>query len=351
MPKANLTATYAAIFFRLEIIKNHILPALSSSATPPSHLPRLLVYALRQSILCPSLGVGGLECLLVEGGARLLGADGDIYTLCQGNAYGPAMALNGAGAALHLSPRLRMQLPGTDFVPCEIEGLAVVSDEYLEDFDLQDGAELRALVSLLVRVGVDWFPVVRMTEGERRARGSNSQQCVVIDGDWGSTALAALLAALCRLFDSTRLTLLAAALADRWQVLREQGATRASTPLMTLLTSASWLPGSDGTLHRPLELWLRSEQLEALLGDSVPYSVTPLPRAVADQLGIQVDLSTCAALSLLEAWAHKEAGHVSTLQRMSALYTYIHRGVLENPALLPAFKLPPVCGCRIHLQR
>ena len=124
------------------------------------------------------------------------------------------MALNESGVALHLSSQLRAEIPAAACIPDGLAGLAVISDAYVQqEPDLADHTSWR---TLFLGVGVDWFPVVHLTKDDGCGRGGGGTGDA---GEWGSTALSALLADLVCDCDVGRLNLLAAALAERWPAL------------------------------------------------------------------------------------------------------------------------------------
>ena len=86
-------------------------------------------------------------------------------------------------------------------------------------------------------------------------------------------------------------------------------------------------------LHCPSELWLQSAPVEVLLGDRVPYSSVALPRALAQALGLMTELKPVSVVALLGEWSLKKGGHVASLQRMSALYRWLHPRIVDDAPL------------------
>lgn len=279
---------------RAALVRRHVVPALASTAAP-SELPALLAFARRQVAHCPELGGGGLEKALRAAGARLLTSSGETVSL------GPAPP------ALHVT----LEMWPADlkcFVPQPPPAAyATVSDAYLRSDG--DPAGWRAFFSAL---GVGWFPVV-----VPRAASP---------GDWESPALEAVLAALVDAHDAPRLGAFARAVVDRWQqagastprglrgvcVVAGDPSTLAINPqapltsFLTSLRSHAWLPGTDGGLHRPAEMWADrggSSELQLMLGEHVAFPALPLPAELIATLGLQTQPTARLLIELLDTWS------------------------------------------------
>ena len=194
---------------------------------------------------------------------------------------------------LQLGPQLRLLSigkDGVDFVPPQLLPSASGWRELAEEAYLSADTDITEWSRLFISLGVCRFPALLQTPG-------------LPNGDWHSPALDALLQSLCSSKDVDRLAAVLSELVGRWRVveggdwgLRDRcligGALpdallinpeAAQTRVLASLREASWLVGSDGHLHTPSELWLRSDELTAALGDLVPYvgGSSPMPGEMA----------------------------------------------------------------------
>ena len=316
---------------RETLVKQHLLPQLASAA-PPSELPPLLALAVAQGASCAALGGGELERLLRRARVRLVCSHG-----------GGVVALSSEEQEqthVHLGARTRRSTLAEhegDFVPePSPAGYQEVDDDaYLSWRD--DVASWQRLFSSL---GLRSFPAVVALPAPDL-------------GDWHSPALDALLESLCR--DShvvgapvDRLTALLNALVDRWVRrdgrawgLRERALVGQASPesllispdgarltrLVATLRGAVWVPGTDGSLHRPADLWFRTPEIEGALSDAATFAVqtrVPMSLEMARVLGMRTELTPQRVLDLLHAWsgAHFEATLVQMAHLLRAVCTF-----------------------------
>ena len=266
------------------LLSDHLLPALTADATPPAELPALLALARQLTALCRTQRCKNLPKLLCDARARLLASDGGVWRL-------------GETLQLHLPPSL-----GTSslFVPVPPPPAWLVLSELY--------AEMKA--SFLIELGVHDFPAV--VPGEAA-------------DDWASPALEALLSTLCAAGDRKRLRHLAAAIVERRvQLLPKMGTPGEPSSLLTTLRAHAWLPGSDNKLHTPGALWVRSAELEAILGGArgTVWSAETLPIELAAALDMRHQLSASVVCALLAEWAALP-GFNATVEQMAALYCWL----------------------------
>ena len=281
------------------LLTEHLLPALAAAQTPARELPRLLWLARACSGGQPE---GVLERQLVEAGARLLACDAE---------------------EARLGPQLQLSLPEPSFVPEPPPAGWRVLDEQAYLAEDGDSAGWR---DFFRGVGVDSFPAILPL-------GS--------DGDWHSPPMEALLAALCRTVlgagDVPRCSSLFLALRERWPRLRsrceraQEHGERELISLGQLLRSCSWLPGSDGQLHTPTALWVRSAEAERLLGRRNVLAGPEMPDDMARVLGLCREPTPAAVLPLLEAWA-SQPRHEACVEQMAALYAWLMRAAHVDDA-------------------
>ena len=286
------------------LLTEHILPALAAAETPDRELPRLLWLARACSGGQPE---GMLERQLVEAGARLLACDTE---------------------EARLGPQLQLSLPEPSFVPDPPPAGWRVLDEKAYLAEDNNGPGWRGFFRGL---GVDSFPAIVPA-------GS--------DGDWHSPSMEALLAALCSTVlgagDVQRCLNFFHALRERWPRVRsrceraqEQGEQGTPcqlqlTSLGKLLRTCSWLPGSDGQLHAPTALWVRSLEAERLLGRNLLFG-PDMPEDMARILGLCREPTPAVVLPLMETWATYPRHHAS-VEQMAELYAWLMRAVHVDDA-------------------
>ena len=282
------------------LLTEHVLPALAAAQTPDRELPRLLWLARACSGGQPE---GMLERQLIEAGVRLLACD---------------------AKEARLGPQLQLSLPEPSFVPEPPPGGWRLLDEKAYLAEDNNSSVWRGLFRGL---GVDSFPAIVPA-------GS--------DGDWHSPPMEALLAALSSSAlgagDSQRCLHFFHALRERWPRVRsrcereraqEQGELQL-TSLGQLLRTYSWLPGSDGQLHAPTALWVRSLEAERLLGRNLLFG-PEMPEDMARVLGLCREPTPAVVLSLMEMWATYPR-HNASVEQMAELYAWLMRAVHVDAA-------------------
>ena len=280
------------------LLTEHILPALAAAQTPDRELPRLLWLARACGGGQPE---GMLERQLVKAGARLLACDAE---------------------EARLGPQLQLSLPEPSFVPEPPPAGWRVLDEKAYLAEDNNGLGWRGFFRGL---GVDSFPAI-VPDGS--------------DGDWHSPATEALLAALCSTVlgagDVQRCSHFFHALRERWPRVRskceraqEQGELQL-TSFGQLLRNCSWLPGSDGQLHAPTALWVRSLEAERLLGRNLLFG-PDMAEDMARVLGLCREPTTAVVLPLMERWAMYPRHHAS-VEQMAELYVWLMRAAHVDDA-------------------
>ena len=315
---------------RTSLVQQHIVPWLASRDATREELARLLAFAGAQLARCPALCGGKLERLLLDAGAHVLSADGGIVALRTTAEVIPSMA--GSEEHLHLGPRLRSYCLGgsMDFVPQPPpEGFREVDEAAYLAVAMSSSVDAATWVRLFGGLGIDWFPAVTQTG-------------MAVMGDWHSPALEAVLTSLSATRDARRLVQLLAVLTSIWKQrdgrawgLRERcvlgqrspeslliNESAPMTKLLVMLRSTAWLPGTDGALHLPADLWLRTQEMEGMFGDTVAYVLQPetlMPLEMARTLGVGMAPTPQKLLSLLRGWGAGSAALFTTLARMAAI--------------------------------
>ena len=323
-----------------ELVMHHAVPALAAVTTPSAALPGLLAFARCESLSSVKLA-DELPGALLSSGAQLLGADGARFTLQR--VAGVPMALSEHGAALQLCSALCK--PDEDLLPADgLPGWPTVSDEYLryhllvagdetsDDGDTPSG-DLAGWRDFFLALGVDSFPaaVPVFPSADRAASVGSAPVC-----DWESPALEALLSELVRQANVPSLEKLLSVVLERWPALQACGALpdasqsteHAETRLLQTLRGHAWLAASDdGTLRRPSELWLPTDEITSVLLGAVPYTRVELPAPIAMLLGVQTTLNPPRVLQLLADWAAaaeaQASHHLADPADFASLYMWL----------------------------
>ena len=321
-----------------EFVRQYVVSALASPATPASELPHLLGFARSLVLQCRALQKGSLERWLLDAGARICTTKGEVFVLG--------------------SPRSPLQL-SRDFWPVDEKGRK--RRDFVPQPPPSEWKEVHVVLgpdecndldgwrAFLEALGIRWFPSIVPVDG--------ANAC----GDWESPALEALLDELTRLGDQERLRALAEAVKDNWRTLLRAHCVVGSnnpealylnpdmaqpTRLLNTLRGRAWLPAArrgstdDRRLYRPGELWAPKPELRAVLGDDVPYPCIEFAEETVWVFGMLQETSPETVLPLVTGWASQPSFKASPDQ-MAKLIKLLYAWASADPSLQPKLACIP----------
>ena len=128
---------------------------------------------------------------------------------------------------------------------------------------------------------------------------------------------------------------------------KDDSKTRVMTiGLEQVFATATWMPGSDGKLHRPCDLWLSTPLSTELFGKratyaDVPDSIVKYSTMCAQRLGLRTQVCRESAAAQLRRWANAAKGKTfrSSVAEILKLYRFIAGDDADNgpPPSVPVF--------------
>ncbi|KAJ4778054.1 hypothetical protein LUZ62_062311 [Rhynchospora pubera] len=106
----------------------------------------------------------------------------------------------------------------------------------------------------------------------------------------------------------------------------------AQSSFVKSLHEVKWIASSaDENLHYPRNIFYDCADVRSLLGANVPYSLPQITsKSLLKEIGFKTEVSRGEALSVLTSWAETHLPFKASVDQMSRLYNYISEGIANS---------------------